>query len=141
MKTSDDHQRSGALGILRIADDAQKPTTVFTGSVTCPHCSTSIDIEVDRNPKAVSAKQPAFVINETGTTSRGKSVGYLFIGTILSSPVLYYGSVNHCGHEQRITLFFNRALRDRSDHHLTIMKSTSGQPDSSSGDDDGFSLS
>ena len=77
----------------------------------------------------MSPKQPAFVINETGKASSDKSLGQLFIGTILSSPVLYYGSINHCGREQRITLFFNRALRDRSDHHLTIAKSTSGQPD------------
>jgi len=59
-----------------------------------------------------------FVIIETGTTTGDKSLGHLFIGTILTSPVLYYGSINHCGPEQRITLFFNRALRDRSDHHL-----------------------
>ena len=110
-ETSDDHHKSRLLGILRIANDAQTSTTVFSrllgilriadhvqtsttvfsGHITCPHCSTSIDIEVDRNPKAVSVKQPAFVINETGTTSRDKSLGHLFIGTILSSPVLYYG--------------------------------------------------
>ena len=45
---SQDHQRSGALGILRIADHAQKPTTVFTGHVTCPpapHLSISKSIE------------------------------------------------------------------------------------------------
>jgi hypothetical protein len=140
-ESSDHHHKSDELGILRIADNAQKPSTIFTGHITCSHCSTSIDIEVDRNPKAVSAKQPAFVINETGTPSRGKPLGHLFIGSILTSPVLYYGAVNHCGHEQRITLFFNRALRDRSDHHLAIMESTSGQPDASSGSDEGFSLS
>ncbi len=140
-ESSDDHQKSRQLGILRIADDAQKPTTVFTGHMTCPHCSTSIDIEVDRNPKAVSAKQPPFVINETGTPSRGRPIGHLFIGSILTSPALYLGSINHCGHEQRITLFFNRQLRDRSDHHLAINETTSGQPDASSGGDEGFSLS
>ena len=138
---SEDHHKSHSLGTLRIADDAQKPTTVFTGHITCPHCSRSIDIEIDRNPKAVLAKQPAFVITEIGTPSRGKPLGHLFIGSILTSPVLYYGAVNHCGHEQRITLFFNRALRDRSDHHLTITESTSGQPDASSASDEGFSLS
>ena len=77
--------------------------------------------EVDRNPKAVSAKQPAFVISETGTTSGGKSLGHLFIGTILTSPVLY--------------LRLHKSLRSRAadhpllqsgtprsvDHHLTIM--------------------
>jgi len=140
-ETSDDHHKSHQLGILRIADDAQTSTTVFTGHMTCPHCSASIEVEVERNPRAVSAKQPAFVINETGTTSVDKSLGHLFIGTILTSPVLYYGSINHCGLEQRITLFFNRALRDRSDHHLTIMQSTSGQPEASSGGDEAFSLS
>ncbi len=140
-ESSDDHHKSDELGVLRIADNAQKPSTIFTGHITCGHCSTSIDIVVDRNPKAVSAKQPPFVINEIGTPSRGKPLGHLFIGSILTSPVLYYGSVTHCGHEQRITLFFNRALRDRSDHHLAIMQSTSGQPAASSGGDEVFSLS
>lgn len=140
-ETSDDHHKSHQLGILRIADDAQTSTTVFTGHMTCPHCSASIEVEVERNPRAVSAKQPAFVINETGTTSVDKSLGHLFIGTILTSPVLYYGSINHCGPEQRITLFFNRALRDRSDHHLTIMQSTSRQHEASSGGDEACSLS
>jgi len=134
-ETADDHQGSGLVGILRIVDDEQKRTIIFSGHITCPHCSKSIDIEVERNPKAVLAKQPAFVVNETGKTSRDKSLGQLFIGTILSSPVLYYGSVNRCGREQRIKLFFNRALRDRSDHHLTIMQSTSGEPEASSGGD------
>jgi len=87
----------------------------------------SVEVEVQRNPKAVLAKQPAFVIIEAGTPSRDKSIGHLFIGTQLKSPVLYYGSLNHCGPTQRIKLFYNRALRDRSDHHLTIMKSISGQ--------------
>jgi hypothetical protein len=124
-ETSDDHQKSGPLGMLRLADDTKRSTTIFCGKITCPHCSKPIDVEVDRNPNAVSPNQPAFVINETRTSSRVKSLGHLFIGSILSSPVLYYGTINHCGHEQRIKLFFNRALRDRSDHHLTIMQSTS----------------
>jgi hypothetical protein len=87
-ETSDEHQRSGLLGTVRIADDARKPTTVFSGRMTCPHCSTSIDVDVERNPKAVSAKQPAFVIIEAGTNSRDKSLGHLFIGSILTFPVL-----------------------------------------------------
>jgi len=126
-ETADDHQRSRSLGILRIADDVQKSTAVFSGRLTCPNCSKSVEVEVERNPKAVLAKQPEFVIFEAGTPSRDKSIGHLFIGTKLKSPVLYYGSVNHCGPAQRIKLFFNRALRDRSDHHLTIMQSVSGQ--------------
>jgi hypothetical protein len=77
--------------------------------------------------------RPAFVINETGKASRDKPFGHLFIGTTLNYPVLYYGTMNHCGPDQRITVFFNRALRDRADHHLTIMQSTSGQPDAPSG--------
>jgi len=115
--------------MLRFADDTQKRTALFSGHITCPLCSQSIEIEVERNPKAVLAKQPAFVVNEAGKTSRDKSLGQLFIGTIFSSPVLYYGSINHCGREQRITVFFNRAIRDRSDHHLTITQSSFGQPD------------
>ena len=63
-ETSDDHHKSHQLGILRIADDAQTSTTVFTGHMTCPHCSASIEVQVERNPRAVSAKQPAFVINQ-----------------------------------------------------------------------------
>jgi len=103
-ETSDDHRRSRTLGFLRIAGDANKPTTIFAGQLTCAHCSTSMEIEVERNPNAVSAKQPAFVILVGGATPGDKPIGQLFIGTILSSPVLYYGSINHCGHEQRITL-------------------------------------
>jgi hypothetical protein len=127
--SSDDHQKSGLLGMLWIAEVTKRSTTIFSGNVTCPHCSKSIAIEVDRNPKAVSAAQPAFVINETGKSPSSNSFGHLFIGSILSSPVLYYGTINHCGHEQRVKLFFNRALRDRTDHHLTIMQATSGQPE------------
>ena len=70
-ESSDDHQKSRLLGILRIAADAQTSTTVFSGNMTCPHCSKSIEIEVERNPKAVSAKQPAFVINETAKGDTG----------------------------------------------------------------------
>ena len=135
---------SSEVRCSRRTSDRRSRTEAYYGlhwSRDVSPCSTSIDIEVDRNPKAVLAKQPAFVIIETGTTLRNKSLGHLFIGTILSSPVLYYGSINHCGHEQWITLFFNRALRDRSDHHLTIMQSTSGQPEASSGGDEAFGLS
>ena len=137
LETTEDHREPYALGFLRIADVPHKPTTVFAGKLLCAQCSASIEIEVERNPNAVSAKQPAFVIRVSGATPNDKPIGQLFIGTILSSPILYYGSVNHCGHEQRITLFFNRALRDRSDHHMTIMKSNSGPSDTSSGDNRG----
>jgi hypothetical protein len=84
----------------------------------------------------VSAKQPAFIINKAGQTPGDSSIGQLFIGTILTSPVLYYGSITHCGSEQRISVFFNRALRDRADHHLTIMRSTSGNTGTSSANDE-----
>ncbi len=131
-ETSDDRRHSHALGTLRIASDLYKPTTLLVGDITCPHCSTSLEIEVERNPNAVLAKQPAFVINRARAVSGNKPIGYLFIGTILSSPVLYYGSINHCGADQRVSVFFNRSLRDRADHHLTIMRSTSGSPETSS---------
>jgi hypothetical protein len=131
-KPSVDSRSPGALGSLRIADDAHEPTTLFIGHVVCPHCSTSIDIEIERNPSAVSAKQPAFMINKAGRTPGDRSIGQLFIGTILTSPVLYYGSITHCGAEQRISVFFNRALRNSADHHLTIMRSTSGNAGTSS---------
>ncbi len=132
-ETSDDHRRSRTVGFLRIADDAHKPTTIFAGQLMCAHCSTSMEIEVERNSNAVLAKQPAFVILVGGATPGDKPFGHLFIGKILSSPVLYFGSINHCGADQRIIVFFNRSLRDRADHHLTIMQSTSGHSDSSSG--------
>ena len=47
----------------------------------------------------------ADVITRDRDTSVDKSLGHLFIGTILTFPVLYYGSINHWGPEQRITLF------------------------------------
>jgi len=124
----DERPRANPLGHLRIADDASRSSLVFTGQLKCPRCSTSVGVEVERNANAVSPKQPAFIVVEAGGSSGGRPIGHLFIGTILSSPVLYYGSLNHCGPEQRMAGFYNRAIRDRSDHHLIIMPSTSGQP-------------
>ncbi len=123
---SDERQRSGPLGHLRVADNASRATIVFTGQVTCPRCSTSVDVEIERNANALSPKQPSFVVVEA--SPGGKPIGHLFIGTIPSSPVLYLGSLNHCGTEQWISVFYNRLLRDRSDHHLTVMPSTSAPP-------------
>jgi len=136
---SDERQGSGPLGHLRVADSASRATIVFTGQVTCPRCSTSVDVEIERNANALSPKQPAFVVVEA--SPGGKPIGHLFIGTIPSSPVLYFGSLNHCGTEQWISVFYNRALRDRSDHHLTVMPSTSAQPHTRPGDDEAFKLS
>jgi hypothetical protein len=121
----DDRHGSRQLGILRVAEASQKPGTVFAGLVTCLRCTQSFEIEVQKNPNAMTEKQPTFLILPMkGSPSSGPS-GHLFIGTILSSPVLYYGSVKHCNHEQRVSVFFNRALRDRTDAHLIIMPSTS----------------
>jgi hypothetical protein len=92
--------------------------------VRCPSCSSRINVEVERNANALSPQQPAFIVVQT---PEGEPTGHLFIGTILTSPVLYYGSLSHCGNEQRVTVFYNRGLRDRSDHHLTVMPSTSAQ--------------
>jgi hypothetical protein len=113
------------LGMLRIADGSQQPSTVFTGHITCPFCSKSFEIEIRRNPNALTEKQPLFVILPAKAAPSGEPLGHLFLGSILTSPVLYYGSLRHCDHEQRINVFFNRALRDRSDHHLVILPSTS----------------
>jgi hypothetical protein len=131
-ETPDDRRGSRALGDLRIANNAHKSTTVFVGHIACSRCSSPIEIEVERNPNAVLSKHPPFVINMVGPTSVERPIGHLFVGTILTSPVLYYGSMNHCGADQRIRVFFNRSLRDRADHHLTIMSSTSVSPESSS---------
>jgi hypothetical protein len=124
---ADDRQKSRPIGDLRIADGGLRPTMVFTGHIKCARCSSSVKVEVERNASAVLSTQPAFIMVEAGATPRSNPIGHLFIGTILSSPVLYYGSMNHCGSEQRIAVFYNRALRDRSDHHLTVMPSTSTQ--------------
>jgi hypothetical protein len=113
------------LGTLRIADSSQEPSTVFTGSVCCPFCSRSFEISVSRNPNILTEKQPTFVIHQAKGSPASEPLGCLFIGSILSSPVMYYGSLKHCDHEQRISIFFNRALRDRSDHHLVILPSIS----------------
>lgn len=138
---ADVQQRSRPLGHLQVAMGGSKPSVVFIGHVTCRRCSSSVAIEVERNANAVSAKQPAFLVVEAGTSSHGRPIGHLFIGTILSSPVLYYGSVNHCDPEQRVAVFYNRALRDRTDSHLTIMPSTSAGTSSSTGEADVFRLS
>jgi hypothetical protein len=137
---SDERPRSRPLGHFRVADNASRAAIVFTGQIMCPRCSASLDVEIERNASAVSARQPAFVVVEAGASPGGKPIGHLFIGTILSSPVLYYGSLNHCGTEQRIAVFYNRALRDRSDHHLTVMPSTSAQPNTPYGEDEDFKL-
>ena len=125
----EDRRRSNQVGVLRIADSKSKPTTIFTGQITCLSCSKAIEIEVERNPMAFSDKQPSFVILESGSSSHGSSIGHMFVGTILSSPILYYGSLNHCNTDQRVVVFFNRGLRDRSDHHLSIVKSAHSDRD------------
>jgi hypothetical protein len=84
-------------------------------------------VGVERNPKAISDKQPAFVIREKQGDRARRPLGHLFIGTILTSPVLYFGTLQHCGNDQWLSLFFNRGLRVGSDHHLAIMRSTSSQ--------------
>ena len=121
----DDRHRSRQLGLLRIADDKHKPGMVFVGLVTCPSCTQSFEVEVQKNPNAITEKQPTFTILPTKEASSSGPSGQLFIGTILRSPMLYYGSLRHCGHDQRISVFFNRALRDRNDAHLIILPSTS----------------
>ena len=139
--SGDDRQWSRPLGHLRLADGGARPTLVFAGRLACPRCAADLAVEVERNPSAISAKQPAFVVVETGAPAGGRPLGHLFIGTILSSPVLYYGAFHHCGSEHRLAVFFNRAIRDRSDHHLTVMPSTSAQPGSAPGEVDPFKLS
>ena len=78
-----------------------------------------MEIYVERNPKAVSPNKTAFVILGSGATPNDEPIGQLFIGTILSSPVLYYRSVN-CT-EQRITLFLQSGTPRwfRSPHELS----------------------
>jgi hypothetical protein len=134
----DERQRSSSLGHLRLAENSLRANVVFTGQVRCSSCSSHIDVEVERNANALTPKQPAFVVVQT---AERKPVGHLFIGTILTSPVLYYGSLSHCGSEQRVAVFYNRGLRDRSDHHLTVMPSTSAQQNVANVEADDFKLS
>jgi hypothetical protein len=112
------------LGTLRVAEESPKSRAVFTGQVKCPSCSKSLAVEIQRNPNALTEKQPTFVVLGTEETST-EELGHLFIGSILTSPVLYYGSFKHCKKDHWISIFFNRALRDRSDDHFTILESTS----------------
>jgi hypothetical protein len=65
---TDEQQRFGAIGHLRVADNASKSATLFTGQIGCPRCSTSLDVQIERNANALSQKQPAFVVIEA---SRG----------------------------------------------------------------------
>ncbi len=125
LESSGDYHGPRQLGTLRIADGSQEPSTVFVGHVSCPLCSTSFEIKVLRNPNILTEKQPTFVIQPAKGNPGGEQLGCLFVGSILSSPVMYFGSIKHCDHEQRMSVFFNRALRDRSDHHLVILASIS----------------
>jgi hypothetical protein len=134
----DERQRSSSLGELRVAENSLRGNIVFTGQIRCPSCSSNINVQVERNAKALTPKQPAFVVVQT---AEGKPVGHLFIGTILTSPVLYYGSLSHCGGEQRVAVFYNRGLRDRTDHHLIVMPSTSAQQIAANIEADEFKLS
>jgi hypothetical protein len=121
--TSDDH-KPRRLGTLRIAEESPKSRAVFTGQLRCPSCSKSIAVEIQRNPNALTDKQPAFiVVGPEGTSS--DELGHVFVGSILTSPVLYYGAFKHCQKDHWISIFFNRALRDRSDDHFAILQSTS----------------
>jgi hypothetical protein len=125
-ETHQDKSAGGSeVGTLRIAGGQSGTGVVFHGQVSCPHCRRSLEVEVSRNPKAISDKQPAFLIKEAGNSGNPAGIGHLFLGTILTSPVLYYGALNHCGPEQRVSVFYNRALRDPMDAHLLILKSTS----------------
>ncbi|MHC5536828.1 hypothetical protein ACYOEI_00980 [Singulisphaera rosea] len=136
-----ERQGSSPLGMLRVAEPGSRPSLVFTGQITCPRCAAQLQVEVERNANAITAKQPAFALVEAEAASAGRAIGHLFIGSILTSPVLYYGSFVHCGTEQRVAVFFNRALRDRTDAHLTIMPSASTSQSQASADDEGFRLS
>jgi hypothetical protein len=120
-----DHHGPRQLGALRVADGLQEPSIVFTGQLSCPLCSMSMEIKVLRNPNILSEKQPTFVIQLAKGNAGGDPLGCLFVGSILSSPVIYYGSFKHCDHDQRISVFFNRALRDRSDHHFVVLPAIS----------------
>jgi hypothetical protein len=49
LQTADTHadepHRSSALGHLWFADNTKKPSILFTGQITCPRCSKSVDVE------------------------------------------------------------------------------------------------
>lgn len=120
--------KSQSVGRLRVAENTARAGVVFEGEVTCRRCSQTIRVDVERNASALVPTLPAFLLRVASGT--GEPMGHLFIGTRLSSPVLYFGALEHCGDEQRIVIFYNRALRDRSDHHLDIRPyATSGGGD------------
>jgi hypothetical protein len=123
--TSDQHKLR-RLGTLRIAEESPKSRAVFTGQVICPSCSKSLAVEIQRNSNALTEKQPAFVV-VGAEGAPPDELGHLFVGSILTSPVLYYGAFKHCKKDHWVSIFFNRGLRDRSDDHFTILQSTSKQ--------------
>ncbi len=114
------------LGTLRFeaGDDDHR---VMSGTLRCPKCTSRIEVVLQRNPNAMTEKQPAFLFFEARQAEDGRQLGHLFIGTILSSPVLYFGAINHCGVDQRVVVFFNRAFRMSTDPHLLLVRQVGGK--------------
>ena len=118
------------LGLLVFEVSSNDINHVLTGTIRCPHCSDLTDVNVYRNVSAVTDKQPAFLIFEASDHAKSRQVGHLFVGTIRTSPVLYFGELHHCGSAVRAAVFFNRAFRVSSDAQLVVatQKSPRGEP-------------
>ena len=97
---------------------------VFEGQITCPSCEQRLVIEVGRNPKALTEKQPSFLIKEAGNTQNPAGIGHLFINSkVLTSPVLYFGTLRSPRRKRRVKIYYNRALMDSADSHLVVRES------------------
>jgi hypothetical protein len=111
----------GQLGTLRF--EASGDThRVMAGTLRCPKCAGRVEVVLRRNPNAVTEKQPAFLFFDARQAEDVQQLGHLFVGTKPKSPVLYFGAINHCGVEQRVVVFFNRAFRVSTDPHFLLVR-------------------
>ena len=114
------------LGTLRF-EGGDNDHRVMRGTLRGPKCASRIEVVLQRNPNAVTEKQPAFLFFDARQAENVRQLGHLFIGTKPKSPVLYFGAINHCGDEQRVVVFFNRAFRMSMDPHLLLVRQVGGK--------------
>ncbi len=116
----------GELGLLWFEGQNKDPTVFMNGTVQCQSCQRLIPVVLRRNPAAVDRKRPWFFLFDANEVNNSRQLGHLFVGAN-TGPVLYYGGLHHCGTEQRVAVFFNRALLKSTDPQLKIVPQTKKQ--------------
>jgi hypothetical protein len=101
-------------------------TVAMRGALRCPSCRKTVGVVVKRNPDALTDKRPRFLVFDASSAGGGTQLGHLFVGTIMTSPVLYFGAVRHCGDEDRVVGFFNRSFSSTTDPHLVLVPHAAG---------------